>query len=175
MTRFEPKQAFSLVEVVVALGICTFALLTIVALVPVGIQTNHVSVEETEAIGTLTALEADLRNTHPLAGQSNLFHLTLPYSYSNGHVTLNPDLIVGQIYTTGLNQAQALVPVNSVPPPPYQATVIYTRVPSAPSAQPIEGHLIVNWPAISSSNPADLTNPSKVAGFVEGYVTFPQP
>jgi uncharacterized protein (TIGR02598 family) len=172
------RRAFSLVEVVIALGICTFAMLTIVALLPLGVSTNRISVEETQASGLLTGLEADLRNTHPLAtpsGQSLLFNLPLPYVWSAGQIACNSALELNKLYTIGLNRNQSPVAVTATPRPDYQLSVIYIRLPGTGSLQPVEGRVIVSWPCLANAAVADVTNPTKVSGFVEGYVAFPMP
>ncbi len=55
------KQAFSLIEVVLALGVLSFAILTIVALLPIGLQSNRDSYEESVGTNLIAALVADWR------------------------------------------------------------------------------------------------------------------
>ncbi len=172
--------AFSLVEVVIALGIASFALLTIMALLPTGIKSNQVSVQETEASGMLTTLAADLRNTHPLAasGKSLLFGLPLPYAQSLGQTTANTTLSTNTLYTIGLDNTEKPISLTSTPPPTFQISVIYINIPQlavAGSTAPIEARLIVNWPAKNTQDVSDLVNLSKVTKYVESYVTFPMP
>ena len=111
--------AFSLIELVVALGIVAFALLTMTALLPIGIKLNQVSVEETRASYLLTALEADLRNAHPNlnGGKSQLFGLPLPYASSGGAVVLNSALTdntstLPSANTTGVNEDETLAAIS---------------------------------------------------------------
>jgi len=172
-----------LVEVVMALGIATFALISLLALLPVGIKTNQVSAEETRAALILGALDADLRNTHPLAkaGASQLFGLTLPYKMdaTGTRVILNTGVSTNTLsaaYSTGLKDDETPVSyATSAPPARYQATVIYTQVPAAGSDAPIHARLIVNWPAVNTGDPTRLVSLKSVAGYVESYVTFPAP
>jgi uncharacterized protein (TIGR02598 family) len=56
-------DSFSLVEVTLALGVAAVALLGIFALLPVGMQTNHRSIEQTASTNILAAIVADLRAT----------------------------------------------------------------------------------------------------------------
>jgi hypothetical protein len=162
---------------VLALGIATFALLTMLALLAEGIKTTKVSVDETQAIGILTAVEADMRNTHPLlnAGASSVFGFPLPYSFTSpGPETFSTTIAAGTLYSKALTQAQ--VPTaNTTAHQPFEASVIYTRLPAAGSLEPVEARLIVNWPYLNGGAVADLTNPAKVSGYVETYVTFPAP
>ncbi len=54
-------EGFSLVEVVVALGIAAFALISIISLLPTGINSARDSVQTTEASQIAGAIDADLR------------------------------------------------------------------------------------------------------------------
>ena len=174
---------FSLVEVVIALGLFAFALLLMVALLPTGIKSNKVSVEETNAVGILTTLEADLRNTHPSlnAGKSQFFNLPLPYVLNaSGNYVVNSALTVNTTTVpatcmTGVADDGSAVASTSTPPPHYQASIIYTSLPAAGSLAPVEARIVVNWPCRNTTTVSDLSNPSKVSGFLDAYVTFPAP
>ena len=176
-------RGFSLVEVVIALGLFAFALLIMVALLPTGIKTNKVSVEETNAVGILTTLEADLRNTHPSlnAGKSQYFGLPLPYILNaSGNYVVNSALAVNNTTVpatcmTGVADDGSAVLSTATPPPHYQASVIYTSLPTAGSLAPIEARIVVTWPYRATTTISDLSNPAKVSGFLDAYVTFPAP
>lgn len=56
-------RAFSLIEVALALGVASFCLLAVFSLLPIGLQTNKVAVEQTGAIGILSSVRGDLRAT----------------------------------------------------------------------------------------------------------------
>lgn len=177
-------RGFSLVEVVIALGLFAFVLLIMLALLPTGIKSNKVSVEDTNAVGILSMIEADLRNTHPSlnSGKSQFFGLPLPYALNAvGSYTVNSTLSTNTLtsaYTTGVGDDGGAMSISSSPPPHYQATVIYTRVPSlttSGSLAPVEARLIVNWPCLNTTTVSDLTNPSKTTGYLDVYVTFPAP
>ncbi len=171
-----------MVEIVLALGIVAFALLTLIALLPAGMKSNQNSTEETQAISLLTTLEADLRNTHPAAnnGLSQLFGLALPYQIgSNNRLTVNTTLEtnrVSSLYSVGVKDDGTTIDYTSTNLRlRYQASIIYTQVPAANSLTPIHARLIVNWPPCNATEPSALISPGKVRGFVETYVTFPQP
>jgi uncharacterized protein (TIGR02598 family) len=55
-------SAFSLVEVTLALGIASCCLVVLVGLLPVGLHSNRVSFEETEALNVASGLIADLQS-----------------------------------------------------------------------------------------------------------------
>ncbi len=53
--------AFSLVELVLALGIVAFCLFAVFGLMPVGMQTNRNATSQTAATNIIAAIVADLR------------------------------------------------------------------------------------------------------------------
>ena len=57
------RDAFSLVEVTLALGVAALSLLAIFALLPVGVKTNQIAIEQTATTDLLSAVAADLRAT----------------------------------------------------------------------------------------------------------------
>jgi uncharacterized protein (TIGR02598 family) len=57
------RDAFSLVEVTLALGVAALSLLAIFALLPLGVKTNQVAIEQSATIDLLSAVAADLRAT----------------------------------------------------------------------------------------------------------------
>lgn len=189
------SSGFSLVEVSLALGVVSVALIAILGLLPIGIHINKVTIDETRAAAdVLTALEADLRNTHPTAtfnassnafaaGRSRIFGLVLPYSTygTSSRVALNTALSAVTSGTVPIPNEWTVALDDSLSPmttfsqhPPFQATVIYTAVPSS-ALTPIQAKLIVSWPALANATVADLTNNSKVQGYVQALVTFPAP
>ena len=62
MKRFlKSAPAFSLVEVVLALGVAAFALTAVFGLLPVAVQTNRNATSQTDATSILASVIADLR------------------------------------------------------------------------------------------------------------------
>ena len=183
------RRGFSMVEVALALGVVAFAFLTLLALLPAGVKTNRSSVEETRATFILTNLEADLRNSLPVAnnGKSILFGLQLPYSTDSdtGARTFNHTIttpvttpvttLTNGVTTTGLKESEEPEALNATTRSLYQVSVIYTMIPPVGNLQVARARLIVNWPSITTNNPADLTDWGKVSGFVETTVSFPAP
>ncbi|SDT93029.1 Verru_Chthon cassette protein B [Verrucomicrobium sp. GAS474] len=175
------RDGFSLIEVVIALAVISFALLSTLALLPMGLKTNRISSEETRAVFILTELEADLRNTHPAAngGKSRHFGLALPYMVdANGRVVPNTGLATNTVssrYSTGLDDREQPRDLAALPASPYQVSVLYTRVPAAGAHAPVEARLVVGWPSQAATDPALLTSPTHVSGFAESYVSFPAP
>jgi uncharacterized protein (TIGR02598 family) len=67
--------AFSLVELVLALGVAGFCLFAVFALMPVGMQTNRNATSQTAATNIIAGIVADLRAT-PAATTSPQFAIT---------------------------------------------------------------------------------------------------
>jgi uncharacterized protein (TIGR02598 family) len=76
--RLNCECAFSLVEVTLALGIAGFALIAIVGLLPIGINSNQASIEQTAAAGVVRAIMADLRTTPAESSSSSSYQIVIP-------------------------------------------------------------------------------------------------
>ena len=72
----QKAAAFSLVEIVLALGVAGFCLVAIVGLMPVGVQTNRNANSQTAATNIMAAIVADLRTTPAAATTSPQFAIT---------------------------------------------------------------------------------------------------
>ena len=68
--------AFSLVELVLALGVAAFCLIAVFGLIPVGVQTNRNATSQTAATNIIAAIVADLRTTPAAATSSPQFAIT---------------------------------------------------------------------------------------------------
>ncbi len=68
--------AFSLVELVLALGVAAFCLIAVFGLMPVGMQTNRNATSQTAATSIVAAIVADLRTTPAAATTSPQFAIT---------------------------------------------------------------------------------------------------
>jgi uncharacterized protein (TIGR02598 family) len=87
------RNAFSLVEVTLALGVAAVSLLVIFSLLPIGLQTNQRSVEQAASVEILSAVAADLRatpvtNPRGSATTSTQFGIPIPAAGSAGSTTL---------------------------------------------------------------------------------------
>jgi uncharacterized protein (TIGR02598 family) len=77
MKRFlKPASGFSLVEVVLALGVGAFCLIAVFGLLPVGVQTNRNATSQTAATGILASVIADLRATPTGSVTSTQYQIT---------------------------------------------------------------------------------------------------
>ena len=57
------SSGFSLIEVVIAIGVVSLALLPLLGLLPVGLNSNRSSTTQTGAMSLATAIAADIRTT----------------------------------------------------------------------------------------------------------------
>ena len=173
-------KGFSLVEFALALGVVSFALVAMMALLPIGMADNQQSQAQTRASHILSLLEADLRHSFPGAngGRSQFFQLELPYEtdaqgrWQHRAVTAG---VLGTGATTGLDNAGRPVDIHTRPSPPFQASVIYITAPSSSGVTPLQARFIVNWPCLDTASASDLTDLNQVDGFAEMTVAFPAP
>ena len=91
--KIQARYAFSLVEVTLALGVAALSLLVIFSLLPIGLQTNQRSIEQTASADILSAVVADLRATPPTNPRGNpitttQFGINIPAAGSTGITTL---------------------------------------------------------------------------------------
>lgn len=76
-TRRFDAEAFSLVEVTLALGVAAFCLVAIFGLLPTALQVQSTATEETASIGIASAIAADLRATPRESSSSGRFAIPI--------------------------------------------------------------------------------------------------
>lgn len=146
------KEAFSLVEVVLALGIVSFAGLALLGLFSVGLSTNRESIEELEATHVAQSIFA-FRRASPLS--TNQAGFPLPALDKTNSVTeSSPVYLTDEGHLTGNAAAAKFGMIYRVTPDPnsYGGTKVY---------------LCLYWPA---NVPA-----SKAQGRFETYSIFTHP
>jgi uncharacterized protein (TIGR02598 family) len=110
-----PSQGFSLVEVVIATGLCTYALLVVAALLPVGMITFRSANQQIIETEIFNRLSSEF-NTTPFYSLQNT---------SNGVSPLFPTS-TSAIYYYFDDEGQDITPSGSNPPPP-SGTVYIAR------------------------------------------------
>jgi uncharacterized protein (TIGR02598 family) len=136
-------RAFSLVEVVLALGVAAFCLIAVLGLLPVGVQTNQKSISQTAATSIVSSVVADMRATPSTLTTSVQYGIALS---DNSITTLYFDG-AGQFATTlGANSRYRLTvtippnPAGTNPPDPAgtnAATFAYLRVTWPAAVDPV--------------------------------------
>jgi len=131
-------SGFSLVEVVLAIGVFAFALVAVFALVPVGLNTSKDSIQQTESAHLISLIEADIRATPKSSNKSSIFGVTLSTnaSASSTNVFLNEDG----------SSVSASAPQNAK----YRLTLTF---PGSSGRNAIPLYILATWPAaVSASN-----------------------
>jgi uncharacterized protein (TIGR02598 family) len=136
------KEAFSLVEVTLALGVMAFCLIAVFGLLPVGLSSNQAAIQQTGAVDLLIALDTDLRSTLKTATSSPRFSISIPggallYFRENGV----PDSQTNSRYR---------VLVSFIAPSNRMATT---------------GRILITWPA-------QQDDPQKARGSVDEFVAL---
>ncbi|XHR31244.1 MAG: hypothetical protein ACFUZC_11960 [Chthoniobacteraceae bacterium] len=144
-----PPLAFSLIEVVLALGIFTFAIVSVFSLLPNGLQSSRDSVEESAVVNVLCAVIADRKAT---ASSTTSTIYQLP--------ALTPKM-EGTTCTLGIADGNQQAVTLSLAR--YRITCTFTP-PAAGTLGPYTGYFKASWPAQKENSP----------NYVETIVTFPQ-
>jgi hypothetical protein len=159
------QDAFSLVEVVFALGVATFCLLPILALLPIGLTTNQNTLRDTTAAGLAVAVTDDLRAT-PAATVN---------SYSPRYGLVVPPAgglpFTNTVYLT----EDSSVPTPASQPSATQATYLATVV-VTPSVlgtlNAATARILITWPAQAHQVAGSI--PTNYMGSFETVIGLPQ-
>jgi type II secretory pathway pseudopilin PulG len=170
-----PRPGFSLIEVTIALGIAAFCLITVFALLPIGINTNNNAFEQTTAAGIATAIAADLHGTPVVStlsttSSTSRFNIIIPTvdpSQSSVSTPANQTMFFttagapwtppGQTDPVGVDATVS--PGN--PPPHYRATITFQpEDTSAPQGVPFPAPrnkifrvwILITWPALADAS-----------------------
>jgi len=151
------RDAFSLVEVSLALGITAFCLVTLFGLLPVGLTSNQNAIEQTAAAGVATGILSDLRVTPSTSGTSARYGIGIPSSGTVTHTLFLRD--------DGTGAGDQDADVDPSKNPRYRATIVFTVPPaktsyfgtaslSATEGKAIFVRLILTWPALADMKAA---------------------
>ena len=158
ITSPQNRCAFSLVEVTLALGIAAFCLLAIFGLLPIGLNSNQSSIEQTAAASLTRGIISELRATPKTIPNPDLrqYKITIPATgTSTSTLFLAQDTTV-----TGAENTDADPSKN----PRYRATLYFTPPLTGQRAATIV-RVLITWPAT-----ADKTwnvDPKKFSGSFE--------
>lgn len=116
-------------EVMIALGIVAFSLVPILAMLPLGLASNHNTVQQTEAANLIAVVEADLRSAPKGATTTPIYNISIPGILATGTTSLyfKEDATVA----TAPGEAR------------YKLTLTFAAV-SGKNATPV--HLLAIWP-----------------------------
>ncbi len=138
MKQARTHNGFSLVEVVLALGIAVFCLASVFALLPIGQSSNKDTLRETAAASLAASISTDLRATPVGGGNSPYFGLAIPAAGATG--TTNSFYVNDDGVTNASPSGTSAT---------YLATVVLTPPVSASRAA-TTAMILVTWPATPS-------------------------
>ena len=148
--RRHPSRGFSLVEVTLALGVAGFALIAVLGLLPIGLQTNRTATEHTAAPKILSAVAADLRGTPATGATSARFSIEIPATSSSSSSTI--------YFTEDGTHSTSLASGSR-----YRVVVSFAPN-SAGQRAATFAHVKITWPAAA--------DPSNAEGRVENFVAL---
>lgn len=155
-------QAFSLVEVTLALGITAFCMISLFGLLPVGLNTNRNSIEQTSAASIANTVVADIR-TQAAANSQRSSSTAAGKSPQYGF-----DLTVLTVQTIYINADGTADAVGNAPSAAalYRVSVALSAPVQAATASPL--HVLITWPAQAGGASATaFPNLTKVSGSFE--------
>jgi uncharacterized protein (TIGR02598 family) len=153
--------SFSLVEVTLALGVASFCLLAILALIPASVGTNQQTVQQTVDTNLVRAIAADLVATPLTTQTSPRYGITLPGTGTTTHT-----IFLQEDGTATAQDADADPAQN----PKYRATIFF-RAPSNTTQKTATGvRILLTWPALA--DPLAAPTPSKFSGSYEAYTAL---
>lgn len=141
----KPSNAFTLVEVVLALGLTTFCLLTLFALLPVGLQTHLAAATCTSSALIVSGIDADLRVTQKTSrAVSPRYGLHIPNPGEPGSTANQPETIflLEDGSPSAMENAQ------------YRISLWYTPSETAIQKGATIVRLLVSWPASNTATSA---------------------
>jgi uncharacterized protein (TIGR02598 family) len=160
-------SAFSLVEVTLALGVAAFALVAIFGLLPVGLNSNLASINQTTATSLATRISADLKKS--TAGNTSKFY-QIPLPNAGGKpvthtVFLRLDGSVAQTASPTVVDVDADVSQS----PRYRVTVNFYP-PATGKRNATMARLLITWPAVVDKTAA--TAPTNYSGSFETVIAL---
>ncbi|HEX4083850.1 MAG TPA: hypothetical protein VHY22_02980 [Chthoniobacteraceae bacterium] len=143
------RRGFSLIEVTLALGVASFCLVPLLALLPLGMNSNRNASAQTVAAGIATAISADMQASPVLSGTTSRFAIPL----KNGSDSLffgDDGSVVGE---GGMAPAGAK----------YRATLSISQ--DASDSKLLNVWVLVTWPAMA--DPSAAVAPRNFSGSYE--------
>lgn len=162
-TYASSSRGFSLVEITVALGIVGFCLLALFGLLPVGLNSNQISVEQTLAANLATMLTADLRAT-PIAkpvedGVSPQYKISIPASTASTQTLY--------FRKDGKPAGAVNANANANQDPFFRAMMTFKKDSSSPA---MTVRLLITWPAMGDLQATGL--PKNFRGSFETVIAL---
>jgi type II secretory pathway pseudopilin PulG len=150
--------AFSLVEVVMAIGIISFCLLTLVAMVSVGLGANRLVREQVVGLSLCREIESDLKATASTNSVSPLYQIPIPAVGATTTTTR---------YDSYASSTASFSTTRPTTGSQYRFTITLTGASNTSPNDPVNARIQATWPPqIVPSAPSSLSNPTNVIGTV---------
>lgn len=176
--RRPSPSGFSLIEVTIALGIATFCLVALFALLPIGLNTNRDTIEQTVATGIAASIAADIRasleaqvqarknpDIQPPPGDLSInYKVKLPFKADG-----TQNAAAGDKWEGGFDEGQQYITSPSDTKSRYRAIVQY--YPDTTNNQSVSARILVSWPAAVDP----LTTGKNPSGSVDTVTAFVAP
>jgi len=163
----QATASFSMVEMVLALGVAGFCFLAILGLMPVGVQTNQRAISQTAATGIFSNVIADMRATPAANTTSTQYAITFGTAktlFFDGGGACSTD-----IQGTTKPDGSSWVPPLQVR---YRLDVTFSINPAGANAATFT-YLRVTWPVPPTAQPLPATpDPNTTSGSSEMFTAM---
>ena len=153
-------SGFSLVEVALALAIAAFCLLTLMALVPVGIQGYQQAGTQAAMVNLATMVERDLETT-PTTGTCTSARFAIPIPSAGGTATPSTSPVTFYTDISGV-QTPLGIGVNATSASIYRISLFFTPPATAGQRTATMARILITFPAGADSSfsavPSKYTN-----------------
>jgi type II secretory pathway pseudopilin PulG len=160
------KGAFSLIEVTLALGVAGFCLISVFGLLPLGLASNQVSLNQTVAANITSAIQSDLNCAQPLgSGTTPHFGFSIPAAGATN--TLETIYLTADGIATQLG---AIPTTTGTAVSRYRATLWFSSPATIGQRTATAVRILITWPALADSAPASI--PQYYIGSYEADTTL---
>lgn len=155
-------RGFSLVELTLALGVAAFCLLSVLSLLPAGLQTNQITLQQTADTTLVRGIVGDLRATPTTASMSPRYGISIPATGAASHtIFLQEDGTISGTQDTDANPS-----LN----PRYRATLAFVAPTDSSQKTATNVRILLTWPALADGSVS--SPPTKYAGSCEVFTAL---
>lgn len=176
--RADSYFGFSLIEVVLAIGVIGFCLLAVVGLLPTGLNGQRSAQEQARATSAINMVASAVESLRFTArdGSGNATWAFPQYFSDNPNPSSNPTLVkvtdVPAEYTFFVSDGGLIIPAGDTTSTKRQT--LYVKVyPPAIEGRPVQIYAAIAWPYKPSDS--NTTTPSQMAGregFLDSYIAY---
>ena len=162
-SRPDQSPGFSLVEVVLALGVASVSLLAILALLPVSVSNNQRTLQQTVDTSLVRAIAADLIDTPLTTQTSPRYQIVIP---TTGSTTVHTVFLKEDGTAGGAPDIDA----DPTQDPKCRATIFFRAPPDTTQKTATGVRILLTWPALA--DPVAAATPSRFSGSYEAYIAL---